>query len=69
MNKFQVKLFLLQDGLTCLHLSKFCDHKVDCPDNSDEGPQCKQVFREISFSKTSFVLLLISIFFYNHTLY
>ena len=34
--------FFLQDGLTCLHLSKFCDHKVDCPDNSDEGHQCKQ---------------------------
>ena len=35
--------FLLpQDGVTCLHLSKFCDHQVDCPDNSDEGHQCKQ---------------------------
>ena len=31
-----------QDGITCLHLSKFCDHQVDCPDNSDEGHQCKQ---------------------------
>ena len=32
----------LQDGVTCLHLSAYCDHRIDCPDNSDEGHQCKQ---------------------------
>jgi hypothetical protein len=39
---FTLRCTNFQNGSTCLHLSKFCDHRVDCPDNSDEGPQCKQ---------------------------
>ena len=29
-----------KDESTCLPLSLFCDHRVDCDDNSDEGPFC-----------------------------
>ncbi len=35
--------FVFQDGQSCIHLSQFCNHKIDCQDNSDEGPQCKQL--------------------------
>lgn len=33
--------FMCKDNLSCLNLSKFCDGKIDCEDNSDEGPFCK----------------------------
>lgn len=35
--------FLCQDNATCVHLDKYCDRRLDCPDRSDEGPQCKKV--------------------------
>ena len=31
-----------QDNSTCIDTELFCNHNVDCPDNSDEGPFCKQ---------------------------
>ena len=33
---------MCKDNMTCLETKRFCDHHVDCPDNSDEGPFCKQ---------------------------
>ncbi|VDP44300.1 unnamed protein product [Soboliphyme baturini] len=27
----------------CIDLAKFCDHQLDCPDGSDEGPFCSGI--------------------------